>query len=63
MTWQVVALAKVEPLKVMISGPPASGKGTQCELITKKVSFFFIFNLLLWLFYVFIFFPIDIYLI
>ncbi|XP_051123846.1 adenylate kinase, chloroplastic [Andrographis paniculata] len=25
-----------EPLKVMISGAPASGKGTQCELITKK---------------------------
>lgn len=24
-----------EPLKVMISGPPASGKGTQCELIVK----------------------------
>ncbi|GER27547.1 adenylate kinase [Striga asiatica] len=27
---------KPEPLKVMISGAPASGKGTQCELITKK---------------------------
>ncbi|KAL7118187.1 hypothetical protein ACP275_03G120100 [Erythranthe tilingii] len=27
---------KVEPLRVMISGAPASGKGTQCELITKK---------------------------
>lgn len=26
------------PLKVMISGAPASGKGTQCELIVKKVS-------------------------
>ncbi|PIA28951.1 hypothetical protein AQUCO_06400014v1 [Aquilegia coerulea] len=26
----------VEPLKVMISGAPASGKGTQCELIVKK---------------------------
>ncbi|KAD6119427.1 hypothetical protein E3N88_10698 [Mikania micrantha] len=25
-----------EPLKVMISGAPASGKGTQCELITSK---------------------------
>ncbi|CAM8920869.1 unnamed protein product [Rhodiola kirilowii] len=25
-----------EPLKVMISGAPASGKGTQCELIVKK---------------------------
>ncbi|KAF5942124.1 hypothetical protein HYC85_019766, partial [Camellia sinensis] len=27
---------KPEPLKVMISGAPASGKGTQCQLITKK---------------------------
>ncbi|XP_052190184.1 adenylate kinase, chloroplastic isoform X2 [Diospyros lotus] len=27
---------KPEPLKVMISGAPASGKGTQCELISKK---------------------------
>jgi adenylate kinase len=26
-----------EPLKVMISGAPASGKGTQCELIVQKV--------------------------
>ena len=25
-------------LKIMISGAPASGKGTQCELITTKVS-------------------------
>ncbi|KAK4759795.1 hypothetical protein SAY87_022926 [Trapa incisa] len=25
-----------EPLKVMISGAPASGKGTQCDLIVKK---------------------------
>ncbi|GKV35196.1 hypothetical protein SLEP1_g43499 [Rubroshorea leprosula] len=34
----VVGSAKAEPelLKVMISGAPASGKGTQCELITKK---------------------------
>lgn len=39
---QVVASgAKAEPLRVMISGAPASGKGTQCELITKKVTFFF----------------------
>lgn len=37
---QVVASAKPNPLKIMISGAPASGKGTQCELITKKVSFF-----------------------
>ncbi|XP_075501386.1 adenylate kinase, chloroplastic isoform X1 [Primulina tabacum] len=27
---------KGEPLRVMISGAPASGKGTQCELITEK---------------------------
>uniref|UniRef100_A0A2N9IWT0 adenylate kinase n=1 Tax=Fagus sylvatica TaxID=28930 RepID=A0A2N9IWT0_FAGSY len=27
---------KPEPLKIMISGAPASGKGTQCELITQK---------------------------
>ncbi|KAL0360076.1 UNVERIFIED_CONTAM: Adenylate kinase, chloroplastic [Sesamum radiatum] len=27
---------KAETLRVMISGAPASGKGTQCELITKK---------------------------
>ncbi|KAF5731549.1 adenylate kinase chloroplastic-like [Tripterygium wilfordii] len=32
----VVASAKADPLKVMISGAPASGKGTQCELIKKK---------------------------
>ena len=36
--WQVAASAKAEPFKVMISGAPASGKGTQCELITQKVS-------------------------
>lgn len=28
-----------EPLKVMISGGPASGKGTQCEMIVEKVLF------------------------
>ncbi|KAJ7544770.1 hypothetical protein O6H91_09G092600 [Diphasiastrum complanatum] len=27
---------EAEPLKVMIAGAPASGKGTQCELISKK---------------------------
>ncbi|KAF7126283.1 hypothetical protein RHSIM_Rhsim11G0052000 [Rhododendron simsii] len=27
---------KQEPLKVIISGAPASGKGTQCQLITQK---------------------------
>ncbi|KAM0946420.1 putative adenylate kinase [Dioscorea sansibarensis] len=32
----VQATQKVEPLKVMISGAPASGKGTQCEFIEKK---------------------------
>ncbi|KAF2535079.1 hypothetical protein F2Q68_00018753 [Brassica cretica] len=36
--FQVVAAEKAEPpLKIMISGAPASGKGTQCELITQKV--------------------------
>jgi adenylate kinase len=25
------------PLKVMISGAPASGKGTQCRMIVEKV--------------------------
>ncbi|GLU16331.1 hypothetical protein SLE2022_327700 [Rubroshorea leprosula] len=35
--FRVVGLAKAEPpLKVMISGAPASGKGTQCELIKNK---------------------------
>ncbi|CAN1147771.1 Adenylate kinase 2, chloroplastic [Linum perenne] len=33
----IVASAKADlPLRIMISGAPASGKGTQCELITKK---------------------------
>ncbi|RAL38738.1 hypothetical protein DM860_013419 [Cuscuta australis] len=27
---------KAEPLRIVISGAPASGKGTQCELISKK---------------------------
>ncbi|KAG7021201.1 Adenylate kinase 5, chloroplastic, partial [Cucurbita argyrosperma subsp. argyrosperma] len=31
-----VKCAAGEPLKVMISGAPASGKGTQCELIVQK---------------------------
>ncbi|XP_049386142.1 adenylate kinase 5, chloroplastic [Solanum stenotomum] len=31
-----VISARSEPLKVMISGAPASGKGTQCELIVQK---------------------------
>ncbi|KAF3783994.1 Adenylate kinase 5 [Nymphaea thermarum] len=34
--WRVCAVSKHEPLKVMISGAPASGKGTQCEFIVKK---------------------------
>ncbi|KAL5778803.1 hypothetical protein ACOSQ2_009540 [Xanthoceras sorbifolium] len=34
--FRVVASPTVEPLKIMISGAPASGKGTQCELIKKK---------------------------
>lgn len=34
---QVMAFAgKQRPVKIMISGAPASGKGTQCELITNK---------------------------
>ncbi|KAJ0972129.1 hypothetical protein J5N97_020088 [Dioscorea zingiberensis] len=32
----VQAAQKAEPLKIMISGAPASGKGTQCEFIRKK---------------------------
>ena len=31
-----VSRAVQEPLRVMIAGAPASGKGTQCELITEK---------------------------
>lgn len=31
-----VHCSTADPLKVMISGAPASGKGTQCELIVKK---------------------------
>ncbi|KAF7836430.1 adenylate kinase, chloroplastic-like [Senna tora] len=34
--YHIVASVKPEPLKIMISGAPASGKGTQCELITRK---------------------------
>ncbi|KAJ4709660.1 Adenylate kinase, chloroplastic [Melia azedarach] len=32
----VSCVSSSEPLKVMISGAPASGKGTQCELIVQK---------------------------
>ncbi|KAH9330476.1 hypothetical protein KI387_002584 [Taxus chinensis] len=31
-----MATGKPEALKIMISGAPASGKGTQCEIIVKK---------------------------
>ncbi|XP_058206934.1 adenylate kinase 5, chloroplastic isoform X2 [Rhododendron vialii] len=31
-----VLCSKSEPIKVMISGAPASGKGTQCEMIVQK---------------------------
>nr|GMC58504.1 adenylate kinase 5, chloroplastic [Ipomoea batatas]GMC61370.1 adenylate kinase 5, chloroplastic [Ipomoea batatas] len=31
-----VKCSQREPLKVMISGAPASGKGTQCEMISQK---------------------------
>ncbi|KAL3840708.1 hypothetical protein ACJIZ3_025299 [Penstemon smallii] len=31
-----IVSSKSEPLKVMISGAPASGKGTQCEMIVQK---------------------------
>jgi len=34
---KAVAKTTEEPLHVMISGAPASGKGTQCHLITNKV--------------------------
>lgn len=46
LVWQglEVNCSASEPLKVMISGAPASGKGTQCESIVKKVSFFYIFH-------------------
>ncbi|XP_050881230.1 adenylate kinase 5, chloroplastic isoform X2 [Lathyrus oleraceus] len=33
---KVINCSTSEPLKVMISGAPASGKGTQCELIVTK---------------------------
>lgn len=32
----MASTGNIEPLKLMISGAPASGKGTQCELITAK---------------------------
>ncbi|KAG0499050.1 hypothetical protein HPP92_003741 [Vanilla planifolia] len=32
----ISAAAKPEPLKIMIAGAPASGKGSQCEMIVKK---------------------------
>ncbi|XP_057423517.1 adenylate kinase 5, chloroplastic [Lotus japonicus] len=33
---KVIKCSTTKPLKVMISGAPASGKGTQCELIVSK---------------------------
>ncbi|CAH9087974.1 unnamed protein product [Cuscuta europaea] len=32
----VASASEAEPLRIVISGAPASGKGTQCELISKK---------------------------
>ncbi|XP_048332154.1 adenylate kinase, chloroplastic [Ziziphus jujuba] len=34
--FMVTGCVKAEPLRIMISGAPASGKGTQCQLITQK---------------------------
>lgn len=34
-----MAAENADPLNVMIAGAPASGKGTQCELIKAKVSY------------------------
>lgn len=44
-----VNMSTEDRLKVMISGAPASGKGTQCELIKKKVGerFYFFFSVYL----------------
>ncbi|THU71688.1 hypothetical protein C4D60_Mb04t04130 [Musa balbisiana] len=43
----VVVCAATEPLKVMISGAPASGKGTQCQMIVEKVgSFMFLLSII-----------------
>jgi hypothetical protein len=44
-SFQVVVATLADPLKVMISGAPASGKGTQCELIKTKVSDLFMNSL------------------
>ncbi|XP_031263902.1 adenylate kinase 5, chloroplastic isoform X2 [Pistacia vera] len=37
LSFRVTCASTNQPLKVMISGAPASGKGTQCELIVQKV--------------------------
>ncbi|XP_020594236.1 uncharacterized protein LOC110034300, partial [Phalaenopsis equestris] len=37
-----VDCAAGQPLKVIILGAPASGKGTQCRMIVEKASFFFL---------------------
>ncbi|XP_031263901.1 adenylate kinase 5, chloroplastic isoform X1 [Pistacia vera] len=36
LSFRVTCASTNQPLKVMISGAPASGKGTQCELIVQK---------------------------
>ena len=36
-TTQVETLRRDTPMKIIIAGAPASGKGTQCELIVKKL--------------------------
>ena len=33
-----VQLPKVTPIRIIISGPPAAGKGTQCQRIVEKVT-------------------------
>lgn len=38
MSEQILAAVAKQPLKVMIAGPPAAGKGTQCARIVENVS-------------------------
>jgi pantothenate kinase-related protein Tda10 len=40
---KVINCSISDPLKVMISGAPASGKGTQCEFIVNKVRVNYLF--------------------
>lgn len=49
-----VVYAAKEPLKVIISGAPASGKGTQCEMIVEKVGFTYSSYLFSQLFFVYL---------